>query len=52
MQVKTASFSVPMDEEWLDASDAGALADALKCLISELIGWGCEPLEGSLQSQS
>ena len=32
--------SVPLEEDWLDQSDAGALAEALKCLISELIGWG------------
>ncbi|HJR45768.1 MAG TPA: hypothetical protein VJ927_09205 [Actinomycetota bacterium] len=44
MQVQTA-FSIPLEEEWLDASDAGALAQALKCLITELVGWGTEPSE-------
>lgn len=41
MQVETA-FSVPLEEEWLDASDAGALAEALKTLITELVGWGSQ----------
>ena len=31
--------SVPLEADWLDQSDAGALAEALKCLITELIGW-------------
>jgi hypothetical protein len=44
MQVQTA-ISIPLEEEWLDASDAGALAQALKCLITELVGWGTEPYE-------
>lgn len=47
MQVQTASISIPLEEEWLDASDAGALANALKCLITELIGWGSEPYDVS-----
>lgn len=32
--------SIPLEEDWLNQSDSGALAEALKCLISELIGWG------------
>lgn len=47
MQVETA-FSVPLEEEWLDANDAGALAEALKCLITELVGWGSQPFDGSM----
>lgn len=38
------SASVPLEADWLDQSDAGALAEALKCLITELIGWG-EPAD-------
>lgn len=49
MQVETA-FSVPLEEEWLDASDAGALAEALKCLITELVGWGSHSYDTSVPS--
>lgn len=46
MQVHTGStISMPLEEDWLDEKDAGALAQALKCLITELIGWGSEPYE-------
>jgi hypothetical protein len=38
------SASVPLEADWLDQSDASALAEALKLLISELIGWG-EPID-------
>ena len=38
MQVDEA-YSIPLEEEWLDARDAGALAEALKILIAELTGW-------------
>ena len=41
MQVETA-YSLPLEEEWLDASDAESLAEALKCLITEIIGWGTQ----------
>ena len=46
MQVQTGStFSMPLEADWLDERDAGALAQALKCLITELVGWGSEPYD-------
>jgi hypothetical protein len=46
MQAQTgATMSMPLEADWLDQKDAGALAQALKCLITELIGWGSEPYE-------
>jgi len=44
MQAQVDAYSLPLEEDWLDQSDAGALAVALKRLITELIGWG-EPTE-------
>jgi hypothetical protein len=47
MQVQTtgSAFSMPLEADWLDQKDAGALAQALKCLITELVGWGSEPFD-------
>ena len=53
MQVQTGSaFSMPLEADWLDEKDAGALAQALKCLITELIGWGSEPFEAEVSQTS
>ncbi len=41
MQVETP-YSIPLEEEWVDANDADSLAEALKCLITELVGWGTQ----------
>ena len=52
MQVQTGSaFSVPLEADWLDERDAGALAQALKCLITELVGWGSEPYDTEAATQ-
>ncbi len=49
MQVQeTSAFSIPLEADWLDADDAGALVQALKSLITELIGWGTEPFDGGI----
>lgn len=49
MQVLTGSaFSMPLEADWLDEKDAGALAQALKSLITELIGWGSEPYDSEM----
>jgi hypothetical protein len=42
MQVQTGSFSLPLEADWLHERDAGALAQALKFLITELFGWSSE----------
>lgn len=32
--------SIPLEADRLDQRDGSGLAEALKCLITELIGWG------------
>ncbi len=45
-------FSLPLEEDWLDSRDAGQLVEALKALITELIGWGSEPFDAELPEAS
>lgn len=51
MQVQTgAKRSVPLEAYWLDEKGPGALAQALKYLITELIGWSSEPYEDQVET--
>lgn len=53
MQVQEFSgFSLPLEEDWLDSRDVGQLTQALKALITELIGWGSEPFDAELPQAS
>ncbi len=43
-----SAVSIPLEADWLGPQDPGELVQALKSLITELIGWGIEPLEGEV----
>ena len=42
MQVQAPGFWIPTADEWLDMRHATELVDALKELITELVGWGVD----------
>ncbi len=51
MRVQAGSaFSMPPEADWFHERDAGAIAQALKCLITELIGWGSEPYDSEVEA--
>jgi predicted transcriptional regulator len=41
-QVQASAIWIPSDDEWLDQQDAGELVEALRELITELVGWGVD----------